>query len=205
VPVITSFKPQKNGKRVNVYIDDKFGFGIDLINFAQNNLKIGLELTDEKLKEIVRKAEFQKTLDKTLRFATLRPRSEKEIKDYFRRKKVHESIHAELFEKLKHFGLIDDEAFTKWWIEQRMSFKPKGKKALLNELAGKGIKKEVSEEVLGKLEINESVVARDLIVRNARKWERYDPKDASKKKAEYLARKGFSWDVVKGVLSIDDE
>jgi len=205
MPTVTSIKPQRNGKRINVYIDDKFGFGIDLLNFAKNNLKIGVELSKEKLGEIIKKVEFQKTLDKTLRFATLRPRSEREVKDYFRRKKIHESMHGELFEKLKHFGLIDDVAFAKWWIEQRMSFKPKGKRALMSELAGKGIGKDVSEEVLGKLKIDERKIARDLIVKNAHKWERYDSKDASKKKAEYLARKGFSWEVIKGILSIDDE
>lgn len=204
VPVITLLKPQKNGRRVNVYLDEKFAFGIDLINLVKNELKVGLELSDEKIKEIVKKSEFQKTLDKLLKFATLRPRSEREIKNYLIRKKVHESLCGDLFEKLKKFYLIDDLAFSRWWIEQRTAFGPRGKRALMVELLGKGVKKEVIEEALKGLMINEKEMALSLVQRCSRKWERYDAKEGLKKKSEFLARKGFSWDIIKEVLSIDD-
>ena len=49
-------------------------------------LKVEQELTEEEVEKIVKKAEFQKTLDKLLKFATLRPRSEKEIKDWLKKK-----------------------------------------------------------------------------------------------------------------------
>ena len=32
MPRISAISPQKNGKRVNIYLDGKFGFGIDLEN-----------------------------------------------------------------------------------------------------------------------------------------------------------------------------
>ena len=126
--IITSIKQQKNKNRVNVYLDDKFGFGIDLDNFVLLHLKVDQELTEEEIEEIVKKAEFQKTYDKLLRFAMVRPRSEREITDYFRRKKVHDSLHKKLLEKLKHLDLIDDAKFAKWWIDQRANFKPKPKR-----------------------------------------------------------------------------
>src|SRR3989304_1649696 len=149
MPIITSIKQQKNKDRVNVYLDDVFGFGIDLDNFVLLNLKVDQELTEKEVEEIVRKAEFQKTLDKLLRFATLRPRSEKEVKDYFRRKKVHESLHEELANRLNRLELIDNEKFAKWWVEQRQNFKPKPKRIQNQELRIKGVDKEIIEEVLG--------------------------------------------------------
>src|SRR3990167_6032933 len=130
MPIITSIKQQRNKNRVNVYLDDKFGFGIDLDNFVLLHLKVDQELTDKEVEEIVKKAEFQKTLDKLLRFATLRPRSKKEIKDYFKRKKVHESLYEELFNRLNRLELIDDEEFAKWWVDQRQNFKPKAVRVL---------------------------------------------------------------------------
>ncbi len=113
MPVITSIKQQKNKDRVNVYLDDAFGFGIDLDNFVLLHLKVDQELTEEAVAKIVRKAEFQKDLDKVLRFATVRPRSEKEIMDYFKRKNVDALMHHHLLERLKHFELLDDEKFAK--------------------------------------------------------------------------------------------
>jgi len=196
VPVITSIKQQKNKNRVNVYLDGLFGFGIDLDNFVLLHLKVDQELTDEEVEEIVKKAEFQKSLDKLLRFATLRPRSEKEIRDYFRRKKVHESLHEKLFEKLNHLELIDDEKFAKWWVDQRQNFKPKPKRILRQELRIKGIDKETIEKVLGEEKVDEEKMARELIEKKSYKWRKMSRREAKLKMSQYLAGKGFGWEVI---------
>jgi regulatory protein len=201
VPVITSIKQQKNKDRVNVYLDDKFGFGIDLDNFVLLHLKVNQELTENEIEEIVKKAEFQKTLDKLLRFAMVRPRSEKEVRDYFRRKKVHESMHEKLLEKLKHLELIDDEKFAKWWVEQRQAFKPKSLRILNLELRIKGIEQETIKQVLGETVIDEEKLARELIEKKAYKWKNLEPRIARQKMSQYLSGKGFGWDVVEKVIS----
>jgi len=69
MPTVTSIKPQRNGKRVNVYLDGKFGFGIDLENYVTLGLKVEQELSEAEVETIIKKAEFQKTLDKLLKFA----------------------------------------------------------------------------------------------------------------------------------------
>ena len=163
MPIITSIKQQKNKNRVNVYLDDKFAFGIDLDNFVLLHLKIDQELTEKEIEDIVKKAEYQKTLDKLLRFAMVRPRSAKEVTDYFRRKEVHESMRKELVDKLKHFELIDDTKFAKWWVEQRLAFRPKSQRILNLELRMKGIKKETIDEVLGETIIDEEKMAKELL------------------------------------------
>src|SRR4030043_1786767 len=128
MPIITSIKSQKNGKRVNIYLDGKFGFGLDIENYIKFGLKVEQTVTDEKIEEIIKKAEFQLNLDKLLRFATLRPRSESEIRGWMKRKKVHDSLKNDLFSRLKHLELIGDENFARWWIEQRLQYKPKAKR-----------------------------------------------------------------------------
>ena len=202
MPVITSIKQQKNKNRVNVYLDDKFGFGIDLDNFVLLHLKVNQELTDEEVEKVVKKAEFQKTLNKLLRFATLRPRSEKEVIEYFRRKKVHESMHEELLEKLRHFELLDDLKFAKWWVDQRANFKPKPKRILKIELTKKGIVKEIIDQVLGETVVDEEKMAKELLVRKSYKWRNLEPRVAKQKMSQYLAGKGFGWEVIEGAVKI---
>jgi regulatory protein len=200
MPVITAIKSQKNKKRVNVHLDGKFGFGLDLDNFVKLNLKVEQELSEKEVAEIVKKAEFQKTLDKLLRFATLRPRSEKEINYWLKRKKVHESLQKGLFNKLKRLDLIDDRKFAEWWIGQRIQFKSKSKRELISELRIKGIDKNTIEDVLYETRIDEAKNAKKLIEKNQYKWERYDKRTARKKMGEYLARKGFAWEIIKKVI-----
>lgn len=201
MPTITSIKPQKNGKRVNIYLDGRFGFGIDLENFVKLGLKVEQELSDSDVEKIVKKAEFQKTLDKLLKFATLRPRSEKEIKDWFKRKKVHESLYKELFNRLKKLDLVNDREFAKWWVEQRQEFKPRAKRFMIHELRMKGVKKEIIDEVLGETRIDEEKIARELLEKKSYKWRSLPETKARQKMSQYLAGKGFGWETIDKVVS----
>ena len=167
-------------------------------------LKVEQELADEEIEKIVKKAEFQKTLDKLLRFATLRPRSEKEVRDWFRRRKVHESLHKDLFDRLNRLELIDDKKFAEWWVEQRQTFKPKSLRILNNELRIKGIKKDIIEEVLGETKIDEEKIARQLLEKKAYRWKNLPARELKQKAYEYLVRKGFSWEIISKVVDRTD-
>jgi regulatory protein len=200
VPIITSTKQQKNKNRVNVYLDGQFGFGIDLDNFVLLHLKIDQELTDAEVVDIVKKAEYQKSLDKLIRFAMVRPRSQKEITDYFKRKWVHESLHEKLLEKLKHLEILDDAKFAKWWIDQRIEFKNKSKRVIQVELRQKGIKKEIIDEAFGETVIDEKKMAQEILDKKMYKWKNLEPREQKQKMFQYLAGKGFSWEVIEKVV-----
>lgn len=204
--VITSMKPQRNQKRVNVYLDGKFGFGLDLENFVKLGLKVEQELSDSDVEKIVKKAEFQKTLDKLLRFATLRPRSEKEIRAWFKKHKVHESLHKGLFKRLARLDLIGDEKFAKWWVEQRLGFRPKSKRILKYELKNKGIKDELIDTVLSEVIIDEVKIAKGLVDKKKYRWKNLNDFDRKKKMATYLSGKGFGWEIIEKILgeSVDE-
>ena len=202
MPTITSIKPQKTRKRVNVYLDNKFGFGLDLESYMKLGLKVGQTVTETEIEEVVKKAEFQKTLDKLLRFATLRPRSEKEINDWLKKYKVHKSLNRDLFNRLKRLDLLDDKKFAQWWVEQRTSFRPRGKRVLSSELWNKGIAREIIDDVLSELKIDEEKIARQLLEKKEYKWEKLPRLEVKKKMGEFLARKGFKWSIIK--KTIDD-
>ncbi len=198
---ITSIKPQKNKKRVNIYLDDKFGFGLDLENFLQLGLKVEEELSEKEVEDIVKKAEFQKVYDKILRFGSLRPRSEKEYRDWLRKHKVHESLHKDLFNRLKRLDFINDKRFAVWWIDQRKTFKPKGVRALTAELRQKGLDKKVIDEVLSEAGIDEEVEVRKLIDKYKYKWGKLGGLEKRKKVSEFLLRRGFGWEAVRKILA----
>lgn len=199
MPVVTSIKPQRNGKRVNVYLDGKFGFGIDLDNFVRLGLRVEQELTEDEIEKIVKKAEFQKTCDKLLKFATLRLRSEKEINDWLKRKKVHESLYKDLISRLTNLDLVDDEKFARWWVEQRMSFRPKPKRILRQELKIKGINENVIADVLESITLDETKMVKELIEKKSYRWKNLPKNILRLKMSEFLARKGFAWDIIEKV------
>jgi SOS response regulatory protein OraA/RecX len=56
--------------------------------------------------------------NKLLKFATLRPRSEKEIRDWLKRKKVSSADQKKYIKNLKKLEFLSDIKFANWWITQ---------------------------------------------------------------------------------------
>ncbi len=203
--IITSVTAQKNQKRVNIFLDGEYSFSLDLDNFGQLGLKVGRELNQEEINEIIKKSELQKALDKTLNFAMRRPRSNKEIKDYFRRNEIDISIHQNIIDRLIRLELLDDQKFAKWWVEQRLQFKNKSKKDITFELKQKGIDSQTIKNILDDSEIDELKIAKELIKKRSYKWQKYDEKIRKQKISQYLAGKGFNWDIINNVVDINQE
>lgn len=201
MPIITSIKAQKNQKRVNINLDGVFGFGLDLENFMRLQLKVNQDLTQSEINEIIKKGELQKSFEKTLRFAMTRPRSLKEIKDYFRRKEVDSSLHQNIIDKLIKLELLDDNKFAEWWVRQRLEFKHKSKKDITFELRQKGIDSNLIKNVLDDSQIDEVKIAKELVAKKLYKWQKYEENVRRQKISQYLAGKGFSWDVIKSLVS----
>ena len=205
MPLITSIKFQENQKRINVYLDNEFGFGLDLENYVKLGLKVEQVLTDEEVKKIIKEGEFQKVYDKILRFGSLRPRSEKEYKGWLTKHKVSQRFRQELFNRLKRLDFVNDRKFAAWWVDQRQNFRPKSKRILNIELRLKGIGKETIEEVLGEAKIDELAVAKNTLEKKKYKWEKLDDFEARRRKANFLAGKGFSWEIIKKVVEVDQD
>lgn len=89
-------------------------------------------------------------------FLSFRSRSEKEMRDYLKKKEVLEI--DETIGKLKELDFINDNKFVQEFIDSRSKNKPKGKKALMIELARKGIK-------VDNLDINEDELAKKALLK----------------------------------------
>ena len=205
MPTVTAIKPQKAKGRVNVYLDGKFGFGIDYENYVRFKLKVEQELTEDDIQKIKGEADFQKILSKILDFASRRSRSEYEYKLWLKRKNVPENFHKRLFNRLKNYDLLDDEEFARWWVEQRQHFRPRAKRILNYELRTKGINKDIIDKVLEEAGVDEVKIAGDLIKQKEYKWKSLPELEKKKKMTEFLARNGFSWDVIKSALRLTSD
>lgn len=200
MPTITGIEPQKNKNRVNIFLDGKFAFGASLEMVLRHGLRAGKELSEEKLKEFKKESNTEKIHAKALRFATLRPRSEKEIKLWFKRKGTDTQEAPVVFNRLKSLKLADDEAFARWWILQRSQFRPKGKIALTAELKQKGVGRKIIERVLEAQEVPEKELAREAAVKKLTRLSRLPVEKKKQKLLSFLGRRGFSWETAKDAV-----
>jgi len=201
VPFITAIKPQKKRKnRFNVYLDGKFVFGLSAEILAKSNLSVGRELSAQEVNDLVLKNEIGKSLDRVYRFLSYRPRSEKEIRDYLRKKEVEEKIVEKVVSKVKKLGYVDDLEFVRWWVEQRSTFRPRGKHVLTIELRQKGVAPEIIDQVLGE-SIDEVPLAQKAIQKKINEYLKLPPRQSRQKIVTYLQRRGFSWETIEKILN----
>ncbi|MBR3236078.1 RecX family transcriptional regulator [Candidatus Saccharibacteria bacterium] len=76
----------KNPNRVNVFINEKYAFSLDVTQVVDFKLKTGMEISEEQLFEYKKASEFGKLYQRTLEWVLMRPRAEKEVRDYLWRK-----------------------------------------------------------------------------------------------------------------------
>lgn len=200
MPQITDIKSQKRKKRFNIYVDGKFSFGLDADTLIKSGLQINQEISQEEIEKLVKENEFVKVYDRVLKFFSYRPRSEKELQDWFKKKNVGEETKKLVIRKLQKLGYLNDEEFAKWWIEQRTTFKPMGRRLLEMELRQKGIAKDLITKLLHGYVATERDQAQKIA---EKKWERLKSlpyKESREKLGAFLARRGFSWEVIKEVV-----
>lgn len=138
--------------------------------------------------------------DLLLKFIGIRPRSESEIRGWLKKKKVEENESKELFDRLNKLGLVSDLEFAKWWVEQRMAFRPKGKRALIFELKSKGVSDGVIREILETAGIDEAGLAKKLLDKHMYRWQKLGERESKIKMSQFLAQRGFDWEASKSAI-----
>ena len=193
---ITAIKQQqKRADRYSVFVDDTYSFSLSESALIESRLHSGQELTPAELADLKKTAGLDKAYGNTLRYVAIRPRSEGELHDYFRRKQIDQAAGSQIIERLRKVGLVDDSAFAKAWVDNRRLLKNVSKRRLQMELRQKRVPTEIINQVLQDDESDDRQVLRQLV---EKKRARYPD---NQKLMQYLARQGFSYDDIKFALS----
>lgn len=188
----------RNPDRVNVYVDGKFLFSLDVSQVVDLGVKVGLEISEDELTEFKRASEFGKLYQRALEWVLMRPHSEKECRDYLRRRiferKLDKNYIDKIVEKLNDKRYLDDCRFAEWYVENRFSKKGVSTKRLKMELLKKGVSKDIIEQVLKDSSRNDREELEKMITKKRFRY----PDD--EKLTAYLVRQGFPYDLVRELV-----
>jgi len=195
--VITAIEPQKKDrKRVSIYLDGEFSFGLSGILAAC--LKIGQELSNEKIGQLLHEDQFEKATQKALHFISYRPRSILEVRKNLITKEIPSTVIENVIERLENNYLLNDEVFAKEWINDRNDFHPRSRLALRMELKEKGIPEEIIESALENLD--EDGLAYKAAKKYSNRLKKLELQLFRKKLSSFLARKGFAYSIIYPVV-----
>ncbi len=206
MPNISALEPQKrHPNRLNVFVDGQFIIGVGEQVAADLGLRVGREMTPEKLREVAGAEEVHKATEAALRLLEVRARAKREIETRLTQKGYEDGVIAQVTEKLTRLALLDDAQFAAQWVEAKTrpgGSRPVGRRRITQELFQKGVGKDQIDEAVEAV-TDEAELA--LAQAAARKKVRQVPADRDALQAErqklmgFLQRRGFGWEVVKRV------
>jgi regulatory protein len=194
--IITALEVQKKNKeRVNVFLDGEFAFGLNLVAAAQ--LKKG-QVLDAAEVEALRQADEQHiAYQRALHLLGFRPRSEAEVRHYLRGKAYSDEVIDTVVQRLQQEEYLDDRSFSEFWVENREQFRPRSARALRYELRQKGVDRSVIDAAVAA--VDEDAAAWAAVEPKLARWQELDQTDVDRKISGFLARRGFSYEIVRRI------
>lgn len=200
--LITAIRQQiKNPERVSIHVDGNYSFSLSLDELLEQKIKNGDQLDESRITQLKKISQDGKLRARALEWILNRPRSVREFRDYLRRKKVEDELSANLVTQFLQKGYLNEERYAKWLVELRAT-SGKSNRAISAELASKGIERELISEVLDSDVSDESERIKQVIAKKS-KLARYQ--NDRQKFMQYLARQGFSYDLIKSTLEADQQ
>jgi regulatory protein len=191
---ITAITAQKRDKkRVNIFFDGEFAFGISRIVAAW--LQVGQNLTDEQISKLISEDQDEVAYQRAIKLITYRDRSIAEIRQSLHQKQIPEEIIENVINRLGENGLLDDKRFANLWIENRNEFRPRSHRMLALELRKKGISEDIISQVLENTTADEEL-AHKAAQNQIRRYMTLEWQDFRRKLGSFLARRGFSYETV---------
>lgn len=198
MPKITAIEKQKDRDRVSIFVDGKYSFSLTLNQYVElGTLKKASDITKEDINRYKGLSDYGKKLENSISWALRRPHSQRELENYLYRKKIEGEEKDKIITYLIDKKYIDDEQFTSFWVESRMRAKKPSKRALSNELRLKGISDSNIKKALDEHSFNDEDMIKEIIEKKTKLTKYKDPE----KLKSYLARQGFSYDIINRYLS----
>lgn len=197
---ITKLEYTRNGRRVNIYIDDEYSFSIEERLVLDFDLYVGKEIGESLHSEIVRRDLIEFLVRKAQEKIARRPNTVFEIYKYFEKilakdsdKRHPEHLIDEAIEVLKSSGQLNDRHFAEWFFEIKR--RKKSINEIKRELLKKGLLDDLIEEVVKSKDQNEDELIKKLILKKQRLLanKKLNKRDENMKLIQYLARKGFEY------------
>jgi regulatory protein len=192
---VTAIRNGKRGKRVNVYLNEKFAFSLEADVAVKEGVRTEQALSENEIEALKKADLLQRCLNAAFHFLSYRPRSEAELRQRLNKRGFDGDNVAAVLDRLKAQGLVDDLAFAEFWKDNRQSFRPRSQWLTRLELRQKGVNEEIIDRVAA--EVDDEDCAYRAAVAKARRLSTADYENFRRRLGDYLQRRGFGYGIIK--------
>jgi regulatory protein len=203
MPIITQIIEQKRRpNRRNVYLDGAFAFGCNVNVVAKFRLREGLELTADRVAQILTGEVRQEAFDYAMKTLERRLHSKMELRRKLARREYEPQMIEDVLADLERLGYVDDARFAVTKATSAAKYKHHGQRRAQVELMKAGVDDATARKAIEDVyEPHDSLgVARSLAQKQAPRLRKLDPAVARRRLAGMLARRGFDYDTIRPVI-----
>ena len=190
----------KEGKanKIHIYVDEEYRATVDSDYWYSEKYRNLKEINEEELTELLDAVSFRRAYNKGLDFLSRRPYGVKELIKKLC-EKGHEKQSAEkACERLLELGLLNDEEYARILSDDLINRKNYGIKRVKQELAFRGISREIIENTIDSLD--NDAENRIILVIKKKYLNKLDDEKGRKRAIDGLMRLGFSYSEIKSAL-----
>ena len=195
----------KEGKanKIHIYVDEEYRATVDSDYWYSEKYRNYKEINDEELTELLDAVSFRRAYNKGLDLLSRRPHGTKELIKKLC-EKGHEKESAEkACDRLLELGLLNDEEFARILANELYERKGYGVKRIKQELAFRGIDREIAENAIESLDIDTQ--NRIILVIEKKYKGKINDEKGRKRAIDGLLRLGYSYSDIKSALNSIEE
>ena len=181
---------------MDVFLDDRYAFSLS--PEVGVSLYVSQALDRASIEQLLARDNASRAYEAALRFLAFRPRSVAEVRRRLAARDIPAGAIDAALDRLARSGLIGDEAFATFWVEQRQTFRPRAPRALLAELRLKGVDSETARAAVATVAYSEEDAAYRAGLRRAQRLSAADRQRFAGVLAGHLGRRGFGSSSIRG-------
>lgn len=192
---LTAIEPRRH-RLVQLYLDGEAAVKLDAATAQEARLRVGMELDDEELHELLQKSDAARAKEKALYLLEHRPHAKRELERKLSRTVGEEAAQAAA-DRMEELGLVDDADYAAR-LAQELARKGYAFSRTVQELVRRGVDRELAQEAAREASPDPEEAIRRLI---QRKYERrLGDEKGRRQTAAALQRLGYRWEEIRSAL-----
>lgn len=202
--VITSLDVvDRSGERVVITIDDLYRVEISAELVREHLLSEGDELSAAEQQDLLVQDEIGEAREVALNYLSYKPRTTSEVQRRLERDDYRPAVIEEVIAYLEEQEYLDDRTYARLFAEERFTGKGYGPYRVQQDLRKRGISQETIDWAIGEV-FDSASVHREALRQAEKRWPKLayeeNPRRRAKKLYDFLARRGYPFEVVRNVV-----
>ena len=191
----------KEGKanKIHIYVDEEYRATVDSDYWYSEKYRNYKEINEDELTELLDSVSFRRAYNKGLDLLSRRPYGVKELIKKLCEKGHEKDASQKACERLLELGLLNDEEYARILSDDLINRKNYGVKRVKQELAFRGISREIIENTIDSLDNNAE--NRIILVIKKKYLNKLNDEKGRKRAIDGLMRLGFSYSEIKSALN----